>query len=81
MSTLCFPGWPRVHLAARVHDVNASDAVLSIRAIMRAAPAAAECFTADTLVTMADGTKKRIADIKEGDYVFNLKSECYMFLI
>jgi hypothetical protein len=33
------------------------------------AAAAAECFTADTLVTMADGTKKRIADIKEGDYV------------
>jgi hypothetical protein len=29
----------------------------------------AECFTADTLVTMADGSKKRIADIKEGDLV------------
>jgi hypothetical protein len=29
----------------------------------------AGCFTSDTLVTMADGTKKRIADIKEGDYV------------
>jgi hypothetical protein len=29
----------------------------------------AGCFTPDTLITMSDGTKKRIADIKEGDYV------------
>ena len=32
----------------------------------------AECFTADTLVTMADGSKKRIADINEGDIVQGL---------
>ena len=29
------------------------------------------CFSADTLVTMANGTKKKISDIKIGDWVFN----------
>jgi hypothetical protein len=32
---------------------------------------AAVCFTKDTKVTMADGTKKAIKDVKTGDKVFN----------
>jgi hypothetical protein len=31
----------------------------------------AECFTADTLVDMADGTTKRIVDVQEGEQVYN----------
>jgi len=30
-----------------------------------------ECFTADTLVDMADGTTKRIVDVQEGEQVYN----------
>ena len=30
-----------------------------------------ECFTADTLVDMADGTTKRIIDVQEGEQVYN----------
>ena len=33
--------------------------------------AIAECFTADTLVDMANGTTKRIVDIQEGEQVYN----------
>jgi hypothetical protein len=32
---------------------------------------AALCFTKDTLVDMADGTRKKIIDVKEGDLVWN----------
>ena len=31
----------------------------------------ADCFTADSLVTMADGSSSRIADVKIGDHVVN----------
>jgi len=32
----------------------------------------ADCFLGETLVTMFDGSKKRIDQIKDGDYVFNM---------
>ena len=30
-----------------------------------------DCFTPDTIVSMSDGTKKRIVDVQIGEYVFN----------